>query len=335
MAKVERAIAKWAHIRSKGLGDGFLEVPSVDAGVATGYGSARYAIGPNGEPRLLVPCGDLLLPKAMPSSRNLQISLVRFTIQGRPVRFIDVTSTNRQLDPVFAELADEVLFRLDSGRAPVDAVATTIADFVELLDSGDPERVDASLVLGLLGELLILERLVELDATALEAWVGPFEQRHDIRRGVHAFEVKTSGRSDAKVVHIHGIDQLLEPPGGTLALFHVRLERAQHGSISVASMCDRLVKRGASFNVLSRGLAELGCKDPASTVWNVARYEVEGVKGFSVTDGFPRIVQTSFPAGVLPSGVRDLSYCIDLDSASNWAVPSETLDGDVMRRLIG
>ena len=334
MAKVEHAIAKWAHIRSVGIGDGVLEVPSVDAGVPTGYGSARYAIGPSGEPRLLVPCGDLAMPKGLPSTRNLQISIARFTVQGRSVRFVDVTCVNRQLDPVFAELADEVLFRLGSGRGPVDAVATTIADFVELLASRGTEEVDRSVILGLLGELLILERLVELDTTAVDAWVGPFEQRHDFRRGVHAIEVKTSGRSDAKVVRIHGIDQLLEPTGGTLALFHVRLERAQHGSISVSSVCDRVLKKGVSHHVLSRGLAELGCRDPASPEWNEARYEVEGIGAFSVSEGFPRIVPNSFHQGVAPAGVRDLSYCIDLDAAASWAL-SDSSERDVIRRLIG
>src|SRR5690606_33941114 len=159
-----------------------------------------------------------------------------------------------------------------SGAAPVEAVATTIADFVELLQSEAESDIEASVVLGLLGELIILERLVEHDTAALDAWVGPYEQRHDIRRGVHAIEVKTSGRSDAKLVRVHGTDQMLEPSGGTLALFHVRLERAQHGAISVASMYDRLIGKGASQQVLLHGLAQLGCTEPGNHAWNVSTY---------------------------------------------------------------
>lgn len=335
MTAGERPIGNWARIRLHGEGDGQLEVPSTSAGVETGYGLARFAIGAQGEPRLLVPCGSAAtLPKELASTRNLQIGIGNFQLNGRTVRYLDITCLNRSLDAVFAELAEEILYRLQSGAAPGEAAVTTIRDFVELLDPADTGEVDPSMILGLLGEWIVLERLVALAADAAEAWVGPFEQRHDIRRGTHAIEVKTSGRQDATLVRINGIDQLLEPAGGSLTLFHVRLERAQDGSLCVSTLYDRLVAAGASSQALRKGLAQLGCTDPSAPPWNGARYELEGLRAYAVSDGFPRVVSTSFAGGDAPQGVREVTYCVDLGAAQRFEIAADSIES-VLQRLVG
>lgn len=59
----KRAIDRWRLLKISGKGDGILEVPSIDSGVETGFGTARYAIGAQGQPRLLVPVGGLIRQK--------------------------------------------------------------------------------------------------------------------------------------------------------------------------------------------------------------------------------------------------------------------------------
>ena len=69
-------------------------------------------------------------------------------MQGsRSVSFLDVMLLERRLDNVFAELVSEVFARLEVGQTPHKAVAGTISDFRDLLQSaaagcgpGSPRR---------------------------------------------------------------------------------------------------------------------------------------------------------------------------------------------------
>src|SRR6056297_3374486 len=123
----------WGRLRSTGTGDGRLEVPSLSTKVETGYGPALYAVGPAGEPRLLVPYGSGSPPKDLGSGPNLFAGISVFKIEGRSVPFIDVMVSDRKLDNVFAELVGEILVRLGDGQPPAKAVSGTILDFSTLL----------------------------------------------------------------------------------------------------------------------------------------------------------------------------------------------------------
>src|SRR5699024_11964800 len=71
--------------------------------------------------------------------------------------------------------------------------------------------MDRNRVIGIFGELTILERLARRDPqSALSAWQGRNGARHDFVR-TNALEVKTFGGSGSPAVTIHGESQL-EPP---------------------------------------------------------------------------------------------------------------------------
>lgn len=305
----------WKRIRATRKGDGLLEVPSLSTDVETGYGYARYAIGPNGEPRLLVPFGNSNPPGDLGSSRNLIASRTSFLQGGHNVGFLDLMVTDCRLDKVFAELVGEILHRLDTGHSPEKAVSGTISDFRELLIAAPKREVQTSDIVGLLGELVMLGKLIDISVSAIHAWTGPSEQRHDFRRGVGAIEVKTSARSDATRVTIHGPEQLLAPDGGCLHLAHVRLERSAGGSVALEPLYRRLLDRHVDRTTLDSALKAMGCEDATSGTWNSFRAEVEGMDIYRVVDGFPRITTMSFEGSCLPHGVLGLSYEIDLTAA--------------------
>lgn len=305
----------WKRIRTTGKGDGNLEVPSLSTAIETGYGYARYAIGAKGEPRLLVPCGNSNPPRDLGSSANLLACHTYFLQGGHNAGFLDVMVTDRRLDNVFAELVGEILHRLETGHSPERAVSGTISDFRELLAAVPKREVKTSDIVGLLGELVVLDQLTDISASAVQAWTGPFEQRHDFRRGLAAIEVKTSARSDASCVTVNGPEQLLAPNAGSLHLAHVRLERSAAGSISVKALYDRLLDKHVDRVPLDSALNALGCEDAASEAWNSFTAEVEGMDVYLVVDGFPRITRMSFESGCLPHGVVGLSYEIDLIAA--------------------
>lgn len=240
----DRPIERWKKLRAEGGGDGVLEVPSIDSGVSTGFGNVRFAIGSEGQPHLLVSAAELRAGIGLSSTPKLAVTLARFTLSGKGTQFVDVRCLDRSLDPVFADLAVEILRRIEDGTPPIVSVSGTIQDFRELLRERRQVEIPHGRLLGLVGELTILERMAGYSPDAVQTWMGPYELRHDFRRAVHAVEVKTSGRSDQTKVSINGADQLAPPSGGTLALAHIRMERAEAGELSVGALYKQLLGHG-------------------------------------------------------------------------------------------
>lgn len=234
--------------------------------------------------------------------------------------------TDRSLDAVFAELVGEVLSRLAAGSSPEDATVGTISDFKELLISDARGNASRSAIIGLLGELSVLEMLSLKSPDAVRSWTGPFEQRHDFRKGVMAIEVKTSSRSDATSVMISGFDQLLAPIGGRLVLLHARMEQTDGGEMRIEPMFEKLLSMGVDRNLLLKGLAGAGCSDPSDAAWNRLAFAMEGCDAYTVADGFPRIASDMFIDGAVPDGLSKLGYEVDLGYAVGFRMAEEELD---------
>lgn len=321
----ERPIDQWSRLRGVGEGDGALEVPSLSSGVETGFGPIRFAIGPRGEPRLMVPCGAGTAVHGPRANGNLSVTLSRYDVSGSKVLFVDVMCINRALDTVFAELANEVVHRVADGLAPADAVDGTIADFRDLLKNASSPEIPEERIVGLIGELLVLQRLVRVSPHAVESWTGPHEQRHDFRRGNCAIEVKTSSRADTTVVTISSSQQLAAPDSGSLLLVHVNIERADGGALSVARLASDIAKTVKSSH-WPAALAAVGCDDPIAPEWNRVSYALESMTGYRVELGFPRITPSQFLDGRLPDGIESLVYSVDLRAAGDFRLAKPDLD---------
>lgn len=322
----KRAIERWNLLKTSGKGDGALEVPSIDSGVETGYGTARYAIDAHGQPRLLVPIAGIYAAKGLASTSKLVVTTSTFKVGGKNKLYIDIISQERALDPVFAELAEEILRRIKGGGSPQDSIIKSIEDFRELLKEELSENIPENKILGVIGELEVVRRLSTYHNSAIETWVGPYEQRHDFRRGIHALEVKTSSRSDVKKVSIHGIDQLSPPNGGVLHLVHVRIERVQGGPLSVRELYKNIISLGVNPELLHNCLKLLGCNNPLSNSWNYCSFSLEGISVYAVIDGFPRIIDSSFIEESSKEGISSLRYDIDLSTAYKFEVSKVEID---------
>lgn len=315
MPDTGRLEREWAEIRASGRGDGVLDVPSRATTVTTGYGQVRIAIGPTGEPRLLVPVGRPAAGTINTGSHNLLLTRSSFRSAGKLEHFIDITLRNSQLTRVFTELVEEILKRLESGTGPEAAVHGTIQDFRNLLARTPDGEIPLMKLCGLIGELVVLEKLTAELPTALEGWTGPIGQRHDFRHRDIALEVKTSLRSDASRVVIHGPEQLLPPSDGRLYLAHVRIEPVNGGPLSVAALHREIIEHGADEAILDDRLAEMGCRNPDAEEWNTMSFALEGIDIYTLLSGFPSITPASFSERVLPTGVVGLTYEIDLAMA--------------------
>jgi hypothetical protein len=317
----------WAHLRRRGISEaGLLGTLSCVTDINTGYGKARFALGSNQEPRLLIPCSDNDLSLDLDLTGNITVGFASYDLEGRRQRFVDLVCHERKLEAVFGELADVLLARLENGSGPSEAVEKTITDFRELLIATAASAVDNSKLIGLLGELIVMQRLTCISPVCVESWLGPWEQRHDFRRMTKAIEVKTSSRSDATEVHINGIDQLRPPNQGELILTHVCLELSAGGSGFLSSIFDQLVESGVDRMRLIEGLAEVGCLDPHDDAWNQRRYEIQSVTAWRVGAGFPRLTGAELRPEMNLSGISDLKYVVDLSQADDYRMTEGDFD---------
>ncbi|MGK3726574.1 MULTISPECIES: PD-(D/E)XK motif protein [Stenotrophomonas maltophilia group] len=318
----------WVGLRSNSTWDNVVEIASIPSTVQTGYGPVRYALDGSGSPRLLIPCtwidGLETLTKLSGPSLSVRLS----SLQGGDGRvlFVDLVLVSPVLSKVFAELCQEIMSRISLGGNPGEAVASTIQDFRALLADPGPEMVDESSVGGLIGELLFLLKITRNGAKSASAWTGPMGQRHDFRTSKGSVEVKTSLRKATTHIHIHGLEQLSEPTGASLWLAHFRIERSSSGRLSISALFDELIAQGVSSEELRTRLAAMGCNDPYSPAWNASSYELEAFDLYAVTEAFPKLDTLSFRGEILPLGVSDLEYQIDLSFARDCLIQGSDME---------
>jgi hypothetical protein len=135
---------------------------------------------------------------------------------------------------------------------------------------------------------------------------------------VRAIEVKTSGRSDASSVSIHGADQLLPPSRGALVLMQLRLEESAGAELAVGSLYSAVSGRLDNTKRLEEGLVLLGCEDPFAPSWNRYQFSFESMHAWKVEDGFPRITSREMQGGVMPPGIGRIEYSLDLSVVEDF-----------------
>lgn len=158
-----------------------------------------------------------------------------------------------------------------------------------------------------LAELLALETLV-IKGTAFE-WSGPFGGVVDIKTPATDYEVKSTISRYGTVINISGQFQLATSSGKPLQLVHFRFEPVNDG-LSIDHVCDRLIARGVDAAMLEGALRRLGMEAGCSA--RKEGYNLLEARSYTVDESFPRITPANFIGGVLPAGVVQFEYAVDL-----------------------
>ena len=312
------ATGKWGVLRAGVHHGGGLEVPTVPTDVATVTGKVRLAIGPNEEPRVLLPLKDQEAPTAIRGGSVLSVSVSSFNHKGQVLRFLDLICLSPDLESVFGEVVDEMLARIARGDTCVDAARSTIDDFRSLLMRAGSAGIDKRRVAGLIAELLVLNRLLDRSSSAWKAWTGPTGQRHDFMAGSTSLEVKASLRPGTSRVTINGLEQLEAPTDGTLHLLHMVLEPVSSGMLSVSSLARSALSKADEPERVRNLLAAVNCTNVDADEWNGHRFQVESEHLYHIRPRFPRLVFSMLTDGVSPLGVHGVSYQIDLSVAKSF-----------------
>ncbi|KAA0678180.1 PD-(D/E)XK motif protein [Azospirillum brasilense] len=308
-----------------------LSTPSLALPTRTAHGHARLSLGPDGEPRLLLPIGNGDAFPAVQDGRGLAFKDRVLLLSGRSVRFIDVICRELTLEAVFREVVTAILRRLDSGETPGHAVEAAIREFRELLLRAQSRSVTAETAVGLVGELRLLNRLLEIRPDAWSAWTGPLPGRHDFRAGDLAIEVKSSLRRQSRVVEISALDQLAEPSGGELFLFYGSFEESAAGPLSVPGEVSRALSLASDPGELTQRLALIGYDPALDELWAQFRFSFLDSDVYRVVSGFPRLTPASLAEAELPSGVSHFRYRVNLSAARDFRLDRPEAEALVQR----
>lgn len=257
---------------------------------------------------------------AMSDISTLAVTTRNLLIEGRNVRLLDIICLFASLSEVFDHFADAVIGRVTAeGESPSTALINVLNGWRDFLvaPSGPVGRDKLAATLG---ELLVVRDVVLSGTTDIGFWVGPFGQRHDIRSGTTAVEVKTTRSHTGYRVTIHGEDQLLPPDHGTLHLHLVRLEEVHDGSLRVSKIVDELLAAGVSAERLFAALTANGVPITDLPASDGVSFEVRERVTFIVGDNTPRIVPESFAGGRRPPGILDISYVVDLGGVVCYSI---------------
>lgn len=245
---------------------------------------------------------------------SLRIGLVRLE-EGT---HLEVATTIPDLYPYFfafaLSIADGV--QVDGATADV-ALRRSLRDWRALFEQLallTPERQ-----LGLLGELWLLDRLVNVHgASALDSWTGPKGEAHDFRIGNHQFEVKTT--SGERRIHVISSDSQLTPsPGHNLYLLSLQFAAGGTGGRSLHDVVEALRFHLTSLGVASR-FEEILESTFQLTSANLGHYSSRVQLRsrpylIPVTESFPRVTHHDVLSLPRPEMVRvsDVRYRVDVE----------------------
>ena len=161
---------------------------------------------------------------------------------------------------------------------------------------------------GLIGELIVLRRLIQADTRLLPSWSAPDNGLHDFELSGHALEVKST-LGPAATLHISSLDQLDTSGLRRLDLLHVRLVETPEGECLedmiqeiVGCLNKAIARRDFANALLRRGLMpdDVGARE-------FPRVSVRPLTAFAVGNDFPRLVRAS-----VPPGIADADYTLEL-----------------------
>lgn len=286
------------------------------------------AIDSDGYRHLLVPLADD--SPEVEDSRSAGVQLLTRALEGTSGkhRYADLACLRFDLASVFGGLAADVCTAVVGSAQPGLVVARKLEAWRELFEAA-PRPWTPSRLAGLFAELLVLGSVLEFDRFGATAWAGPLGEAQDFRLGARALEIKATISPEARIISIHGWDQLEPPVGGDLRLGWFRLRLSDAGR-TVPDLVNDCTAIGSIEEIRTR-LNRLGLPPLDAPELRQASFEVAEERWYEVDAQFPAIAPGRFSSGHVPAGVVSLEYRVDLD-----AMPQLSADrSEVVSHFLG
>ncbi|WP_166844727.1 PD-(D/E)XK motif protein [Isoptericola sp. BMS4] len=247
-----------------------------------------------------------------PTVKGLErVSVDLEDVDGTMWSVVDVDARGMH-QPAYA-LAVSIVEEMRKGSSFAAATNAAMSDLRSLLALR--RRLSEEQQLGLLGELMVLEALLDGAGAddALDWWLGPLAEQHDFALPAVDLEVKTT-LSERRKHMISGTEQLRPNPARPLWLLSIQLTRAGGGTgRSLAGMVVDLRGRLSGDARFGAALADLGWADEDAELYDQKYLQRSTPRAYAVDDDFPAVTTERLRA-VVPNHdlVGDLTYRVDV-----------------------
>jgi hypothetical protein len=263
------------------------------------------------------------------------VEIARRHPEGKPaiLTFRLLESAHRD---IFETLCRDIVIRCQEAKSESEVVSAAIARtwrWHHLLRGGADGRLSPDEQKGLIGELLVLERLLlqTLSASdAIRAWHGPLGASKDFEIGTLCIEAKARNGAAKPYVTINSEHQLDDSGLYALFLYVVdvtNVPSSTPGAVSVTDVARRLrrVLELApavmdQFDALVEAAGLRWDDDYSDSFW----FEGPG-RVYRVRHDFPRIGSS------VPSGVSDVRYSLSLTHCEPFLVEEADLRDEIER----
>ena len=315
---IQKIEETWTQLRELGsLPDAISGRPLSVSGLSET--DVLLCITQDGNPGILLrnPGGRSPLPK--PGCGRLLVKREQLLREGsQPDDYIRIECLESGLETPFALLVSQVVSHLALGATPSKACMDAVLEFRRLLSRNGGLLPSEDEILGLVGELLLLRRLVSASPHLWQGWNGPLGSARDYSWGVVDIEAKASRMAGESRLTVNGLDQLEPEEDRELLIHHSILTDNPVGTIDVPSLVDEIRGQISDPEGFDTRLASAKYLSEQRDLWLEHRFTLHGSHIYRVSEDFPRIRKSDFPDGTLPAGVSKLRYDVLLANCSDF-----------------
>lgn len=237
---------------------------------------------------------------------NATIHCENIVLNGENHKVLVLFSKSATMDAAFANLCLDFVNPGEDGEYRKELLQSPVqwwASWKELLGNVSiDERV-----YDVIGELAVLKYYAEQGVEPI--WGGSSRATYDIETSDYYVEVKSSINRSKKEVTISSLYQLSNL-NKTLFLVFCTFELAASHGMSINSIVDDLKDLGYNVSVINIELEKLGFGIGKSV--RKKQFIMHSMYRYEVDDAFPKLTEASFVGGVLPQGITDASYTVNL-----------------------
>ena len=309
---------KWTQLRELGSVPDTISARSLSVS-GLSENDVLLCITQDGNPGILLrnPGGKAPLPN--PGCGRLVVKREQLLREGSQLDdYIRIECLECGLETPFALLVSQVVSHLASGATPSKACMDAVLEFRRLLSKNGGLLPSQDEILGLVGELLLLKRLVSASPHLWQGWNGPLGSARDYSWGTVDIEAKASRMAGESRLTVNGLEQLEPEQGRDLLIHHSVLTNNPVGTVDVPGLVDEIRGQISDLEGFDTRLVSAGFLSEQRDLWLEHRFTLHGSHIYRVSENFPRIRKSDFPDGSLPAGVAKLRYDIMLSSCSDF-----------------
>ena len=237
---------------------------------------------------------------------NAAIYCEQIIVNNENHKVLVLSSKNTLMDSAFINLCVDFVDPGENGESRRTLLASPAkwwASWKELLGN---KSVDAR-VYDVVGELAVLRYYARKGLNP--KWNGPNNSSYDIELDDAFVEVKSSINRTKKEVAISSIYQL-SSLNKKLFLTFCTFELTVVQGESINSLVEDLKLLGYNVTTINESLKKKGFGIGKSD--RNKKFILHSMYQYEVNEKFPKVVEQSFVNGVLPKGIVDISYVVDL-----------------------